>query len=129
MRKSILRYLKDKVIPVYQPTKLGKAITDSLLEYPDDWVIGTHTAKHIQSEIELWLANEIKDREISRVPDMDREALNKHLSYGDRVAIDEIVKRLRKRHPEPEQPPKADPVDPVVALLSKRSPQKTGKKK
>jgi hypothetical protein len=114
MKRAVFRYLKDKVLPAYCPTKLGKAIIDSMTEHPDDWKMGQHTADHIPSGIEIWLANRVENRRIYKAPEgIDIESANRQLSYGDQVAIDEISQRLRRRTPEPQ------PVDPIVELLAK----------
>ena len=103
MRNKVLRYLKDKVMPLYQPTNLGKAITDSMLEHPDDWFFNHQcTAKHLPSGIEVWISNDIQHRRIYTAPDgINKDAINETLSYGDRVAIEEVVQMLRRRCPEP----------------------------
>jgi hypothetical protein len=115
MKKRVLRYLRDKILPPYHPTKLGKAIIDSMVENPDDWMVDKFTAKHLPSTIEVWAANDIKERQIYKAPDgINTDAVNNTLSYGDRVAIEEIIQRLRKRCPE-------TGIDQLVDLLAKKT--------
>jgi hypothetical protein len=114
MKQSVLRYLKDKVLPPYRPTRLGKAIIDSMTEHPDDWKLCKHTADHVPSGISVWLANDVVNRRIYQAPEgINVESANRQLSYGDQVAIEEISQRLRRRTSEPQ------PVDPIVELLAK----------
>ena len=66
--------------------------------HPDDWSLGDHTVKHISSDIEIWASNGVGFIEIYRAPEgISTKAASKSLSWGDRIAIDALIAKLRNR--------------------------------